>query len=62
MIWGKSIEDKEKLGNQHKWFAWRPVKLDGERWAWLQFIYRQVIYGSKASFSYYQENLEGVES
>jgi hypothetical protein len=29
-----------KKGNWHRWFAWHPVKVDGER-KWLTFVYRR---------------------
>ena len=58
MIWGKSPDDRKILENWHNWFAWRPVRMEDGRWAWLQFIYRQVIYGSKMIVRYYSETGE----
>ena len=58
MIWGKSDDDKKALENWHVWFAWRPVHMVNEKWVWLQFIYRQVDYGSKGTYRYYSETKE----
>ncbi len=50
MIWGRTNKLEEKqlhLTNWHRWFAWRPVKLNDERWCWLESIERRIKeYGS----------------
>lgn len=33
MKWGKGNEE-------HKWFAWRPVRTELGKWIWLEYIYR----------------------
>jgi len=30
----------EEYQNWHRWFAWRPVKVDG-KWAWFKMTYRR---------------------
>jgi hypothetical protein len=32
----------ERLAEWHKWFAWRPVRLDDDHMVWLEFVFRQV--------------------
>lgn len=64
MKFGKTFkqkqEEKQKLLRSlygwHKWFAWYPVQLDTERWAWLETVERKLsIY--KAPYS--DELMEG---
>lgn len=34
--------DKRMNWKWRQWFAWRPVRLQGGRWAWLRHVERQV--------------------
>jgi hypothetical protein len=34
------LESLPKKGNWHKWFAWYPVKVNGDL-QWLKFVYRR---------------------
>lgn len=37
MKWGDKAIDREP----HSWFAWRPVRLEDNRWAWLEKVERE---------------------
>lgn len=32
---------RERLLKKHKWFSWKPVKLDNGECCWLETIYRE---------------------
>lgn len=51
MIWGKRIYDSCGFGTS-RWFAWRPVRLEDGRWAWLCFVerFRVSAYDFRTSF------------
>ena len=34
-------EKLEWLFNGRSWFAWRPVRLESGKWAWLRFVERR---------------------
>ena len=55
MIWGKSYDDLEKMGEWHTWFAWRPVRMRNKRYVWLQYVLRNIFYGSKMTIREYKE-------
>lgn len=44
MIWGQKYGEREaalaRRRGPHEWFAWRPVRLDDGRWAWLRVVFR----------------------
>ena len=43
MICGRPANEKwERLSQWHLWFAWRPVRLDDGRWAWLEWLDRRI--------------------
>ncbi len=38
----KAVMARDKYCRWHRWFAWRPVKLDGgKEWAWLEMLNRR---------------------
>ena len=41
MIWGKKTNEKLWMYRRHRWFAWRPVRLEDGRWIWLEVVIRE---------------------
>jgi hypothetical protein len=33
---------EERLSKWHKWFAWRPVRINDEHMVWLEFVFRRI--------------------
>jgi hypothetical protein len=54
----------------HKWFAWRPVKLRTNQWAWMKFVDRQYAtcytgcagYTKYRPYSYYWKDAGNIDN
>ncbi len=41
MIWGKTKTERIDSWQRHSWFAWYPVRLSNEQWAWWHWVERR---------------------
>lgn len=41
MIWGRTKAERDSYRKGHRWFAWRPVRLEDGRWAWMNTVWRE---------------------
>jgi len=39
------------IGDWHRWFAWRPVDVDGS-WVWLEFVERKRCYEDRPPYDF----------
>ena len=54
--WREKVEKKERQKQWHRYFAWRPVRTENERWVWWKRVWRRRYFCEWIKFAFYDPN------